>query len=106
MAAHSPVCWLKSTRARSVRRRRRCLADGRRWATRAGRPTAGSPMRMRIHTGIIENHADLRRELQATGRHTFTSQTDTEVVCHLLEDELRQDELAADTDTESRGAGG
>jgi glucosamine--fructose-6-phosphate aminotransferase (isomerizing) len=40
-----------------------------------------------IHNGIVENHAELRRELIASG-HTFVSQTDTEVVCHLLEDEL------------------
>jgi glucosamine--fructose-6-phosphate aminotransferase (isomerizing) len=40
-----------------------------------------------IHNGIIENHAELRREL-ISGGHTFASQTDTEVVCHLLEDEL------------------
>jgi glucosamine--fructose-6-phosphate aminotransferase (isomerizing) len=43
-----------------------------------------------IHNGIIENHAELRRELIATG-HTFVSQTDTEVVCHLLEGELTQE---------------
>jgi glucosamine--fructose-6-phosphate aminotransferase (isomerizing) len=43
-----------------------------------------------IHNGIIENHAELRHELLASG-HTFQSQTDTEVVCHLLEDELRSD---------------
>ena len=43
-----------------------------------------------IHNGIVENHAELRRELIARG-HTFASQTDTEVVCHLLEDELRRD---------------
>jgi glutamine---fructose-6-phosphate transaminase (isomerizing) len=46
-----------------------------------------------IHNGIIENHAELRRELLAAG-HTFSSQTDTEVVCHLLEDELTRDDAA------------
>ena len=40
-----------------------------------------------IHNGIVENHAELRRELLSYG-HRFVSQTDTEVVCHLLEDEL------------------
>ena len=43
-----------------------------------------------IHNGIIENHAELRRELLGRG-HVFRSQTDTEVVCHLMEDELRDD---------------
>jgi len=40
-----------------------------------------------VHNGIIENYADLRTELSADG-HTFTSQTDTEVVPHLVEDGL------------------
>jgi glucosamine--fructose-6-phosphate aminotransferase (isomerizing) len=39
-----------------------------------------------VHNGIIENYDDLRAELAA--RHTFTSDTDTEVVPHLLEEEL------------------
>ncbi|MDQ3962746.1 MAG: glutamine--fructose-6-phosphate transaminase (isomerizing) [Actinomycetota bacterium] len=38
-----------------------------------------------VHNGIIENHDSLRAELIAAG-HTFTSETDTEVVAHLLED--------------------
>lgn len=36
------------------------------------------------HNGIIENHNDLREELRAQG-HVFTSDTDTEVVVHLVE---------------------
>ncbi len=36
-----------------------------------------------VHNGIIENFAELKRELQAEGAH-FASQTDTEVVAHLL----------------------
>ena len=36
-----------------------------------------------IHNGIIENFAELRAELEATGVE-FTSETDTEVVAHLL----------------------
>lgn len=41
-----------------------------------------------VHNGIIENFADLREELQAVG-HAFTSDTDTEVVPHLVEQALR-----------------
>lgn len=37
-----------------------------------------------VHNGIIENYAELRAELSAQG-HTFLSETDTEVVPHLIE---------------------
>ena len=37
-----------------------------------------------VHNGIIENHEELRRELQARG-YVFDSQTDTEVIAHLVE---------------------
>ncbi len=40
-----------------------------------------------IHNGIIENFAELRLELERRG-HEFESDTDTEVVAHLLEEEL------------------
>ncbi len=36
-----------------------------------------------VHNGIIENHEELRHELQ-TGGYVFTSQTDTEVIAHLV----------------------
>ena len=36
-----------------------------------------------VHNGIIENHVALREELQGLG-YTFTSQTDTEVIVHLI----------------------
>jgi glucosamine--fructose-6-phosphate aminotransferase (isomerizing) len=36
-----------------------------------------------VHNGIIENHEDLRTELQAKG-YAFSSQTDTEVIAHLV----------------------
>jgi len=38
-----------------------------------------------VHNGIIENYAQLKRELIRKG-HTFRSETDTEVIPHLLED--------------------
>ena len=40
-----------------------------------------------IHNGIIENHLELKKQLEDTG-HIFHSQTDTEIVAHLLESYL------------------
>ena len=40
-----------------------------------------------VHNGVIENHTELRRELEAEG-YAFRSQTDTEVVAHLIAREL------------------
>src|SRR6185437_14660648 len=42
-----------------------------------------------IHNGIIENYVALRQELTATG-HQFDSDTDTEVIPHLVEARLRE----------------
>ena len=42
-----------------------------------------------VHNGIIENYQELKEELQALG-YIFTSQTDTEVVAHLVHDALKQ----------------
>jgi glutamine---fructose-6-phosphate transaminase (isomerizing) len=47
-----------------------------------------------VHNGIIENFAELRAELQAAG-HEFTSDTDTEVVPHLIEANYKGDFLSA-----------
>ncbi len=68
-----------------------------RWATH-GRPTDENAHPHRdctgrvlvVHNGIIENYLSLKEELQAQG-HTFWTQTDTEVVAHLVERELRDD---------------
>ena len=42
-----------------------------------------------VHNGIIENHLHLRRELEARGVK-FSSDTDTEIVAHLIDAELRK----------------
>jgi glutamine---fructose-6-phosphate transaminase (isomerizing) len=47
-----------------------------------------------VHNGIIENFAELKAELEAQG-HEFTSETDTEVVPHLIESYYKGDFLAA-----------
>jgi glucosamine--fructose-6-phosphate aminotransferase (isomerizing) len=49
---------------------------------RPGRPTVAI-----VHNGVIENHAVLRRELEADG-FRFVSQTDSEVIAHLIAREL------------------
>jgi glucosamine--fructose-6-phosphate aminotransferase (isomerizing) len=43
-----------------------------------------------VHNGIIENYAKLKKELLSEGHH-FTSQTDTEVIAHLIEAEFKGD---------------
>ncbi len=43
-----------------------------------------------MHNGIIENYLELRKELQSRG-HTFASQTDSEVIAHLIEEEYEKD---------------
>ena len=72
-----------------------------RWATH-GRPTeinahphADCKGRILVvHNGIIENFAELKAELETQG-HEFVSDTDTEVVPHLIEQNYRGDFLAA-----------
>jgi len=63
-----------------------------RWATHGGvtdenaHPHSDCRNRFAVvHNGIIENFQQLRAELAETG-HAFSSQTDTEVIAHLLED--------------------
>ena len=74
--------------------------------TRAGPPTGGvteenahphGDCTDRIHivlNGIVENHASLRDELQREG-HVFSSETDAEIVAHLIERSYEGDMTAA-----------
>ena len=41
-----------------------------------------------IHNGIVENYVELRADLKSRG-HMFKSETDTEVIAHLIEDEFK-----------------
>src|SRR3972149_3397071 len=45
-----------------------------------------------VHNGIIENYLDLKHELEGQG-HRFVTETDTEIVAHLVEREMRDDGL-------------
>ncbi|MDX2433642.1 MAG: glutamine--fructose-6-phosphate transaminase (isomerizing) [Desulfobacterales bacterium] len=47
-----------------------------------------------VHNGIIENYQTLRTDLKKRG-HIFRSETDTEVLAHLIEDHLDKDLVAA-----------
>ncbi|MEP9401806.1 glutamine--fructose-6-phosphate transaminase (isomerizing) [Sphingomonas sp. VNH70] len=71
-----------------------------RWATHGGpttnnaHPHATDEVAV-VHNGIIENFKPLREELQARGR-VFTSETDTEVVAHLVSEQVEAGLAPAD----------
>jgi len=65
-----------------------------RWAThgepseRNAHPHISSEKIAVVHNGIIENHVPLREQLQSEG-YVFSSDTDTEVIAHLVEKEFK-----------------
>jgi len=71
-----------------------------RWATH-GRPTENNAHPHAtdkvavVHNGIIENFAELRHELEAKGVR-FSTETDTEVIAHLVTEELKRGASPAD----------
>ncbi len=83
-----------------------------RWATH-GRPTdinahphcsCGEEIAL-IHNGIIENHQELRQWLSEEKGHRFISETDTEVLAHLIEEYYKGDLLEAMREAMTRVAG-
>lgn len=68
-----------------------------RWATH-GPPSdtnahpqwSGNEKILVVHNGIIENYIDLKEALEGKG-HSFFSETDTEVLAHLIEEEIKEE---------------
>lgn len=67
-----------------------------RWATH-GKPSDENAHPHRagdivvVHNGIIENYTELKAELKGKGHH-FKSETDTEIIAHLIEDHIKSGE--------------
>ena len=97
------ICKATGTIDKAMRDLDQNMLDGRigightRWATHGGvsrenaHPHIDCQKKIAIvHNGIIENHRELREELRDRG-HNFASSTDSEVIAHLIEDNLRED---------------
>ena len=97
------ICKAIGTIGGAMRDLNQDMLDGRigightRWATHGGvcrenaHPHVDCQKRIAIvHNGIIENHKELREELSNRG-HNFASSTDSEVIAHLIEDNLREE---------------
>ena len=73
-----------------------------RWATH-GRPTEENAHPHRdctgrivvVHNGIVENYLDLKHELIEKG-HKFVTETDTEIIAHLIEEVQKEAEAAGE----------
>ena len=74
-----------------------------RWATH-GRPTEENAHPHRdctgrivvVHNGIVENYLALKKELALEG-HSFVTETDTEIIAHLIEQEIRSAAISGKT---------
>ena len=82
--------------------RHHCGIAHTRWATH-GAPSEGNAhphvdctgRLALVHNGIVENHAELRSGLEARG-HRFASETDTEVLAHLVEEGMAEGQALID----------